>query len=113
MRNDRERLLDIIAAIDRIERYSKRGRATFERDELIQTWVVHHIEILGEAARSLSEGFRKQHRGVPWSEMAAMRNLLAHEYFGIDVERVWVTVERDLAALRPQIEQIIEESRGQ
>jgi uncharacterized protein len=54
MRDDRERLLDIQEAIERIEKYAARGRETFERDELIQTWVLHNLQILGEAARAIS-----------------------------------------------------------
>lgn len=112
MRDDRERLLDIVESIARIERYSKRGRATVEADELIQTWIVHHIEILGEAARGVSDGLREQHSEVPWREIVAMRNVLAHDYFGIDIERVWVTVERDLPTLRHKIERLLAELGG-
>ena len=54
MRSDRERLLDIQEAIERIEKYATRGREAFERDELIQTWILHHLQIIGEAARALS-----------------------------------------------------------
>jgi uncharacterized protein with HEPN domain len=54
MRDDRERLLDILEAIERIEKYTAKGREVFEEDELIQTWVIHHLEVIGEATRSLS-----------------------------------------------------------
>ena len=56
MRDDREWLLDILESIERIEKYSSRGRQTFEEDELIQSWIVHHLQIIGEALRSISEG---------------------------------------------------------
>jgi len=49
MRSDHERLLDILEAIERIEKYGAEGRGVFEADELIQTWIVHHIEVIGEA----------------------------------------------------------------
>ena len=49
MRDDRERLKDIQEAIERIERYTSKGRKAFERDELIQGWVVHHLQLIGEA----------------------------------------------------------------
>ncbi len=49
MRDDRERLLDILEAIERIEKYTARGRSVFDEDELIQTWVLHHLQIIGEA----------------------------------------------------------------
>lgn len=52
MRDERERLLDIQEAVERIERYAARGRAAFEQDELIQIWVLYHLQIIGEAART-------------------------------------------------------------
>jgi uncharacterized protein with HEPN domain len=103
MRDDRERLLDIQEAIERIEKYAVRGREAFERDELIQTWFIHHLRIIGEAARALSADFKQQHPEVPWPQIAGMRNILVHHYFGIDVVVVWTVVERDLPALKQQV----------
>ena len=65
MRDDREWLLDILEAIERIEKYSSRGRQTFEEDELIQSWIVHQLLIIGEALRSISEDFRREHNNIP------------------------------------------------
>lgn len=65
MRDDRERLRDMLEAIERIERHTAKGREGFERYELIQTWVVHHIQIIGEAARKLSEETRSRYEQVP------------------------------------------------
>ncbi len=53
MRDPKERLLDMLDAIERIEKYVSKGRAAFEQDELIQTWVVHHLQIVGEAAANI------------------------------------------------------------
>lgn len=58
MRDDRERLEDILEALDRIAKYASRGRTALYEDELLQTWVVHHLMIAGEACRALSAGFR-------------------------------------------------------
>lgn len=118
MRGDRERLADILEAMRRIKRYTRGGRATLD-DELVQTWVVHNLEILGEAARGVSGHLRERHTGLPWREMVGMRNVLAHGYFGIDVERVWGTLERDLPKLERQVASVIaaidahERSRGE
>jgi len=103
MRDDRERLLDVQEAIERIERYTARGQEAFERDELIQTWVIHHLQIIGEAARALSPSFLQQHPEVPWPQIIGMRNILVHHYFGIDVAVVWSVVERDLPLLKQQM----------
>jgi uncharacterized protein with HEPN domain len=103
MRDDRERLLDIQEAIERIEKYAARGRETFERDELIQVWILHNLQILGEAARAISDDFKQQHPEVSWQQIAGMRNILVHDYFGIDASIVWVVVERDLPALKEQV----------
>jgi hypothetical protein len=66
MRDDRGRLQDILDAIKRIERYAKRGQRVFEEDELVHTWMIHHIQIVGEAASKLTPTFRKAHpKGVP------------------------------------------------
>lgn len=108
MRDDRERLLDILEAIDRIERYAIRGWEAFERDELLQTWMVHHIQIVGEAARKVSDGLRTAHPEVPWPQIVAMRNVLVHEYFGVDVEEVWTTVVRELPELKRKLRMILE-----
>ncbi len=109
MRGDRERLFDIHEAIQRIERYAIQGRAALTRDELIQTWMVHYLQIIGEAARALSADFRERHPEIPWAHIIGMRNILVHRYFGIDIDAVWSAVERDLPELKGQIEAILAE----
>lgn len=109
MRDDRERILDMLEAIENIERHAGKGREAFEKDELIQTWVVHHLEIIGEAASRLGAEIRSLHPEVPWARIVAMRNVLAHEYFGIDLEEVWQVVERDLDELKQRLNVIAEE----
>ena len=61
MRDVDERLLDMVEAIVRIEKYTSEGRESFEQNELIQTWVVHHLEIIGEAASKLGRAFHEAH----------------------------------------------------
>ena len=109
MRDDRSRLLDVIEAIERIERYAARGRKAFEADELLQTWVVHHIQIIGEAVRKLSDALRSEHPEIPWAQIIAMRNIVVHDYFGVDTEEVWAAVERDLPDLKRKIQAILRE----
>jgi uncharacterized protein with HEPN domain len=103
VRDDRERLRDMLEAIERIEKYTADGRATFEQNELVQNWVVHHLQIIGEAARALSTELRAQQAQVPWSQIIGMRNILVHDYFAMDIAPVWQVVEGDLPKLKQQV----------
>jgi uncharacterized protein with HEPN domain len=108
MRDDRAYLEDILEAIERIERYADRGREVFDADELIQTWVVHHIQIIGEAVGKLSDDLKEQHPEVPWALIKAMRNVLVHFYFGIDLDKVWGVVVGDLPELKQKVHTIVD-----
>ena len=107
MRDDAGRLKDILDAIDRVGAYAGKGHREFEENELVQVWIVHHIQVIGEAARGLSPELRAAHPEVPWSDVVAMRNLLVHEYFGIDLREVWDTAVNDIPPLRAQIQKIL------
>ena len=102
-------MLDILEAIERIEKYSSRGRQTFEEDELIQNWIVHHLQIIGEALRSISDDFRREHDDIPWKETIGMRNILVHRYFDLDTDLVWKAVMRDLPDLKERVRSSLEE----
>jgi uncharacterized protein with HEPN domain len=108
MRDDRERLLDMTEAIARIEKYTGRGQEDFLADELVQTYLVHHLQILGEAAYKLSPEFRNQHPSVPWRLILGMRHVLVHDYFRIDLKIVWRVVDKDLPPLKRQLETILD-----
>jgi len=107
MRDDRERLQDIRDATAQIQKYTIRGREACERDELIQTWIVHHLLVLGEAARALSPELLARYPQVPWSDIVGFRNILIHEYFRIDRSIVWSVVERNLPDLNTQVNAIL------
>jgi uncharacterized protein with HEPN domain len=108
MRDNREKLYDILEAIERIEKYAIQGREAFEENELIQTWFVQHLQIIGEASRVLSADIRDENPEVSWSQMIGMRNILTHNYFEIDLDIVWLVVEREFPKLKPQIEAILQ-----
>ena len=73
--------------------------------------MVHQIQVIGEAARGLSEDLRAAHPEIPWSDVIAMRNILVHEYFGIDLREVWDTATNDIPLLRTQIRRIPEATK--
>jgi uncharacterized protein with HEPN domain len=108
MRDDSERLKDILDAIAQIERYAIQGRDRFEKEELVQVWIVHHLQVIGEAASALSESLTRQYSEVSWAEIVAFRNVLVHEYFRVNLELVWRIVERDVPDLKAKVETILQ-----
>ena len=109
MRDDRERLLDIQDAIDSIKKYTVRGKNVFEEDELIQNWVIRHLQILGEAAAKISDDFKERHSDMPWHKIIGMRNILVHDYFDIDIDVVWQIVEKDMHSLEHEIKRMLKD----
>lgn len=106
MRSDPDRVLDILEAIDRVKRHTVGGRPTFDGDELIQVWVVRHLQIIGEAASRLSDDIRAQRPDVPWRKIIGMGHVLVHGYFEVDLDLVWSVVENELGTLRDAIAEI-------
>jgi uncharacterized protein with HEPN domain len=109
VRNDRERLEDILGAIAQIEKYTLEGKSAFDQERLLQDGVVHQIVIIGEAVRAISPELRKQNSNLPWAEIVAMRNLLVHRYYEVNLEIVWLVVEQDLPDIKEKIESILQE----
>ncbi|MGH8583782.1 MAG: HepT-like ribonuclease domain-containing protein [Gammaproteobacteria bacterium] len=107
MRDPKERLRDILEAIAALERYADRDRAAFEQEELLQTWFLRHLQIIGEAAGSLPEQVRALAPEIPWPKITGMRNILVHGYFDIDTDMVWNAATRDARALKPAVEQLL------
>jgi uncharacterized protein with HEPN domain len=112
VRSDAERLRDILEAIEQIRKHSSKGREAFEREELIQVWIVHHLARLGEAVARLSPKLRRQ-REAPWKPIIGMRNILVHEYFRIDPETVWTAVEVHLSPLEERVRAMLAEIEKQ
>ena len=107
MRDDRERLADILAAIEKIEPHVAHGREAFDSDEMIQVWIIYHLQIIGEAAARLSDDIRSRASAVPWPDVVSMRKILVHHYFGVDLLEVWRTAERYLPTLKEQVQDLL------
>lgn len=69
------------------------------------------MEIIGEAAKNLPEDFRQKHSQVEWKAMAGMRDRLIHGYFGVDYEIVWDVVQKEIASLKKEIEELLAEGK--
>jgi uncharacterized protein with HEPN domain len=107
MRQLRERLEDILEAVTQIETEQAKGKAAFDANPLVQVWMVHHLMIIGEAVRTIDPAERSKYPSVPWRQIAGMRNILVHDYFRINQEIVWETVEKHLPVLKTEVEQIL------
>ncbi|MBW4544491.1 MAG: DUF86 domain-containing protein [Symplocastrum torsivum CPER-KK1] len=109
MRREPERLQDILDAIVAIERYASLGRQAFDEQELIQVWVIHHLQIIGEAASSLFGDLMNRYSEVPWAQIVAFRNILVHEYFRLSLNLVWAIVQNNLPPLKVTVERMLQE----
>lgn len=107
MKNDKLYLTHILECIKNIESYIPNGKDDFFSSKLIQDAVIRNLEIIGEATKQISKELRDQNPHVPWREMAGLRDVLIHHYFGVDNEIVWNVVEKELPALKEKIRKIL------
>jgi len=81
----------------------------FVADKRTFNAVVRSLEVIGEAAKNVTDEIRERYPLVPWKEMAGMRDKVIHSYFGVDREAVWIAVKDRIPAVRPLIEQILKD----
>jgi uncharacterized protein with HEPN domain len=86
-------------------------RKQFNDSELLQGFVERKLEIIGEATKRIPDDFKKQYPEIPWKDMAGMRDILIHQYTGVDEDIVWKTVIQKIPPLREQIEKILQEEK--
>ena len=109
MRPDRLFLLDIVEAADRVAIHlGGRDREPSLRDVTRQAAVLHELSVIGEAANRLSEDIRHRYAGTPWSKIVAFRNVVVHEYFGLNWEIIWNTATELVPELRRQVASILQ-----
>ena len=107
MRNYKLYLDDILQAIERIEKYTKNFTLKkLIKDNLVADAIIRNLEILGEAAKNIPEDFKKQHPDIEWKKIAGLRDILAHEYFGVDLAILWDIIETKLPVLKKKISKI-------
>jgi uncharacterized protein with HEPN domain len=109
LRDDKERLRDICEAIEKIEKYVAIGYQAFIEDERTQVWIIHHLQMIGEASNHLSDDLTEQNQDIPWADIVGLRNILVHQYFGIDLKQVWETAELDMPVLKVKVREILQE----
>jgi uncharacterized protein with HEPN domain len=107
MKDDKAYLLHILDAAKQIGEYTRSGESAFLSDRMIHDAVIRNFEIIGEAVKNLSEGLKANNPGTPWKDIAGMRDKLVHEYFGVKLQLVWQSVQKDLPPLVKTVEEIV------
>jgi len=107
MKEDRIYLLHIRDAIARIESYTSSGRDVFARDPMTQDAVIRNLQIVGEAVKNLSAEIRDRSPRIPWKQIAGLRDVLIHDYFGVRIESVWNVVENRLPELKAGVDELL------
>jgi uncharacterized protein with HEPN domain len=113
-------LAHILECIKRIQHYTKKGKKQFLKESLVQDAVIRNFEVIGEAAKRVPDDFREQNTSISWKLLAGFRDVLIHNYEGVDVNRVWQIIESDLPQLKnaivlilPPLDQLERELAGE
>ena len=107
MRDDRLRFRDMAESIKKIDKYTAAGKQAFGQDELVQVWVVHYLQVLGEAARGVSDESQQKYPRIPWGKIIGFRNILVHHYFAVNPDEIWAVVEVNIPPLKQELERIL------
>lgn len=115
MKKDPEIFLKhILESVEIIEEHTKGiTKEKFSKNVTVQDAVIRRIEIIGEAVKNLPPDFKKRRSEVEWREITGMRDKLIHEYFGVNLNVVWRTINKDIPQLKKQISELLEKNSRQ
>ena len=94
----------MLECIDRIERYVENDRGRFMESEIVQDAVVRNLQTLAESSQRLSDAAKRSQPGIDWRAIAGFRNILVHDYLGLDLDTIWLVIEQDLPRLKDVLE---------
>lgn len=103
MKDDSVYLHHIVDCIRRVEENVKEGRERFMTSHTLQDAVIRNLQTMAESTQRLSDELKEQHPEIEWYRIAAFRNVLVHDYLGIDIEAIWEITQRDV----PDLKQVI------
>jgi uncharacterized protein with HEPN domain len=112
VKGDEVYLKHILVAIEKIESYISVGHDAFISTSHWQDAVIRQLEIIGEATKRLSLDLRSQYAEVPWRRIAGLRNVLIHNYMGVDLNAVWEITQKDLPVLKKYIQIVLADFLG-
>ena len=107
MKEPRVLVLHALECIERVERFTAAGENDFRGSDLIQGAVLHNLQTMAQSVKRLPDALKLSHTEVDWRSLVGFRNVLVHDYLGVNVSRVWEIVQSDL----PPVKRALEEMR--
>jgi uncharacterized protein with HEPN domain len=103
---------DLVNAVNKIERYTKNLHyEEFTDNEMAVDAVIRNFEVIGEAVNNIPDEVKKKYPDVEWSEAVGFRNVLIHNYFGLDLEAVWDTIKKNIPDLKKHVTKVLESEK--
>ncbi len=109
MKDDQLYLIHILECIEKIQSYAKEGRSAVAKSSMAQDAIIRNFEIIGEAAKRVSPTLRHKTPDIPWKTIAGLRDVLIHNYMGINFDQVWLIIEEKLENLKQKISDLVKE----
>ena len=111
MKDDRLYLIHIWECIQRIESYAVEGKSAFAASNMMQDAIIRNFEIIGEATKHLSPELRQSHPEIQWRGLAGFRDVLVHNYMGVDLDEIWNIIENELPQINSSLKAVLVELR--
>jgi uncharacterized protein with HEPN domain len=111
MKDDKLYLIHIWECIKKIESYSTEGKVAFLASNMMQDAIIRNFEIIGEATKHLSPELRQSHPKIQWRGLAGFRDVLIHNYMGVDLGEIWNIIENELPQIKSSLKALLVELR--
>jgi uncharacterized protein with HEPN domain len=108
VKDERLYLIHIVECVTRIQQYTNEGKDVFMRDSKTQDAVLRNLQTLAESTQRISANLKATHPEVEWNKIAGLRNILVHDYLGINLVRIWEILQHGLPELKVHVTSILE-----